>query len=81
VLDLERFDLDEIATALQDQSAYEHHMLVDPRTGEIKLWTEDGGIDGETPVELDELDLIRIDPLPSYVWYEDMAEHPDPDLP
>jgi hypothetical protein len=32
------------------------------------------GIGGETPVDLDELDLISIDPLPSYVWYEDMAD-------
>jgi hypothetical protein len=27
------------------------------------------GIDGQTPVDLDDLDLIGIDPLPSYVWY------------
>ena len=28
-------------------------------------------------VELDELDLIVIDPLPSYVWYQDMVDVAD----
>ena len=32
------------------------------------------GIDGENPVEIDELDLIPIDPIPTYVWYQDMAD-------
>jgi hypothetical protein len=31
-------------------------------------WT-DTGIDGQTPVDLDELDLVGIDPLPSWIWY------------
>ena len=29
---------------------------------------------GENPIEVDELDLIPIDPLPSYVWYQDMVD-------
>jgi hypothetical protein len=29
--------------------------------------TSDTGIDGQTPVGLDELDLICIDPVPSYI--------------
>ena len=41
------------------------------------FWTSDTGIDGENPVELDELDLILIDPLPSYVWYQDMVDFTD----
>ena len=45
-----------------------------PRTGEVAFWTSDTGIDGENPVEIDELDLIAIDPLPSYVWLQDMAD-------
>ena len=65
--------MDEIATALADQTDYEHQWLIDPRTGEITFWTSDTGIDGRTPVDLDDLDLIRIDPLPSFVWYRDMA--------
>jgi len=36
--------------------------------------TSDSGIDGENPVELDELDLVLIDPLPSQVWYQDMVD-------
>ena len=31
-------------------------------------------MDGQTPVDLDEIDLIGIDPLPSWVWYQDMAD-------
>jgi hypothetical protein len=40
------------------------------------FWTSGTGIDGHTPVDLDELDLICVDPLPSYIWYqEDMSSH------
>ena len=67
-------DVDEIATALADQTDYEHRWLLDPRTGQVAFWTSDTGIDGENPVEIDELDLIPIDPIPSYVWYQDMAD-------
>ena len=74
MLDLAKLDLDEIATALSDQTDYEHRWLIDPSTGQIALWTSDTGIDGENPVELDELDLVPIDPLPSHVWYQDMAD-------
>jgi hypothetical protein len=74
VLDLSRLDLEEIATALSDQTDYEHRWLIDPRTGQVAFWTSDTGIDGENPVDVDELDLICIDPLPSYVWYQDMAD-------
>ena len=74
VLDLSRVDLEEIATALADQTDYEHRYLINPQTGEIVFWTSDTGIDGQTPVDLEDLDLICIDPLPSYVWYQDMAD-------
>jgi hypothetical protein len=77
MLGLDKFDLAEIAVALEDQTDYEHFHLVDPRTGEMGYWTRDGGIDGKQPVDLDELDLIPIQPLPSYVWYEDMADFAD----
>ena len=68
MLDLGRLDIDEIAMALSDQTDYEHRWLLDPRTGQVAFWTSDTGIDGQDPVELDELDLIPIDPLPSGVW-------------
>jgi hypothetical protein len=74
VLDLSSLDLGEIATALADQTDYEHRWLINPQTGEIAFWTADTGIDGQTPVDLDDLDLICIDPLPSSVWYRDMAD-------
>ncbi len=74
MLDLGAIDVEEIATALADQSDYEHRWLLDPRTGRVALWTSDTGIDGKNPVESDELDLVPIDPIPSYVWYQDMAD-------
>jgi hypothetical protein len=77
MLDLGGIDVEEIATALADQTDYEHRWLIDPRTGQVALWTSDTGIDGENPVEIDELDLIPIDPLPSYVWFQDMADFAD----
>ena len=67
-------DLEEIATALQDQNGWDHRWLIDPQSGQIGFWTEDGGIDGRTPVDLEELDLIPIEPLPSWVRYRDMAD-------
>jgi hypothetical protein len=77
MLDLDGIDVEEIATALADQTDYDHRWLIDPRTGQVAFWTSDTGIDGENPVEIDELDLILIDPLPSYVWFQDMADFAD----
>ena len=77
MLDLSGVDVDEIALALSDQTDYEHRWLIDPTTGQVAYWTRDTGIDGENPVDLDELDLIPIDPLPSKVWYQDMADFAD----
>ena len=71
---LRDIDVEEIGTALADQTDYDHRWLLDPRTGQVAFWTSDTGIDGENPVEIDELDLIPIDPIPSYVWYQDMAD-------
>jgi hypothetical protein len=79
VLDLTTLDLDEIATALADQTDYEHCWLINQQTGEIVFWTRDTGIDGHHPIDLDDLDpdLLGIDPLPSHVWYRDMADFAD----
>jgi Uncharacterised protein family (UPF0158) len=74
VLDLSSLDLEEIGNALADQTDYEHQWLINPQTGEIAFWTADTGIDGQTPVDPEELDLVGIDPLPSWVWYQDMAD-------
>jgi hypothetical protein len=72
-LDLDRIDLDMLTTALQDQQGYEHRWLLDPNDGELHVMTEDG-LDGAGPTDLEELDLIPVDPLPSRVWYHDMAD-------
>ena len=56
VLELSSLDLGEIAEALADQTYYEHRWLINPQTGEIVFWTADTGIDGQTPVDLDDLD-------------------------
>ena len=74
VLDLSSLDLEEIGDALAGQPDYEHRWLIDPQTGEITFWTAGTGIDGQTPAGPDELDLVCIDPLPSWVWYQDMAD-------
>ncbi len=77
MFDLGEIDVEDIATALADQTDYEHRWLMDPRTGQVAYWTSDTGIDGQHPVELAELDLIPIDPLAPYVWYQDMADFAD----
>ncbi len=77
MLDLSSLDLEEIGNALADQTDCEHRWLINPETGEIAFWTADTGIDGQTPVNLDELDLVCIDPPPSWVWYQDMADFAD----
>ena len=74
MLDLSRLDLDEIAQALSDQTDYEHRWLINPDNGAVLFWSRELGIDGKTPVDLDDLDEICIDPLPSYIWYQDMAD-------
>jgi hypothetical protein len=77
VLRLAQVDLDDIAQALSDQTDYEHQWLLDPATGELHIWTSDTGLDGQDLVDGDELeqtDLVAIDPLPSSVWYRDMAD-------
>ena len=77
MLRLSQVDLDDIAQALSDQTDYEHRWLLDPATGELHIWTSDTGLDGQDVVdgdELEETDLVAIDPLPSYVWYRDMAD-------
>lgn len=77
MLDLGGIDVEGIATALADQTDYDHRWLIDPRTGQVAFWTSDTGIDGQNPIEIDELDLIVIEPLPPSVWFQDMADFAD----
>ena len=48
-----------------------------PRVGAGGLLDSDTGLDGENPVDLEDVDLTPIDPLPPYVWYQDMADFAD----
>lgn len=77
MLELSDVDIEGVVTALADQTDYEHRWLIDPRTGEVACWTSDTGIEGENPVDVDGLDLLLIDPLPPYVWYQDMGDFAD----
>ena len=77
MLDLNGLDIEEIAMALTGHTDYDHRWLINPRSGRLVLWTSDTGIDGEHPVDLEDLDLIPIDPVPSYVWYQDMVDFAD----
>ena len=77
MLRLSQVDLDDIAQALSDQTDDEHRWVLDPATGELHIWTSDTGLAGQDLVdgdELEETDLVAIDPLPSSVWYRDMAD-------
>jgi len=76
MLDLKDLDLEEVAQALADQTDYEHRHLINAQTGELVYWSSDTGIDGYNRIDLDDLDpeLTPIDPLPSYIWYQDMAD-------
>lgn len=56
MLELDRLNLEELAEALADQTDYGHQWLINPGTGEILLWTEELGIDGSTPEDLEDLE-------------------------
>ena len=58
MLDLSSLALEDIASALADQTDYERRWLISPQTGEVAFWTADTGIDGQAPVDLDDLDLV-----------------------
>jgi hypothetical protein len=66
VMSLDTFDLEEIASALADQIDYERQWLIDPGTGKIVFWTADTGIDGHTPVDLDDRPVHPLTGEPSY---------------
>lgn len=78
MLDLDKIDLKEIAEALASQTDYDSYTLLEPKTAGTLFWTREGGIDGRHPVDLDDLvyerDLTVIRPLPSHIWYADMAD-------
>ena len=71
-VDLAGVDIDELASAMQDQEDYEHWWTFDPRTGEFgyrSRYDDDYG-----PDELPDPDVLVIHPYPSHVWYRDMVD-------
>jgi predicted nucleotidyltransferase len=71
VLDLKKVDFGDLAEALEDHS-YDHSWWLDPKTGEVVLWSdhleEQGDPDPETR------GLRAIDAIPSHEGYEDMQD-------
>ena len=55
MFDLAGIDVEEIATAPEDQTDYEHRWLLEPKTSQLAFWTSTTGIDGENPDEIDDL--------------------------
>jgi len=71
MLDLEQIDLSTLAEALEDHSEEVTWWLY-PRTGEVQPWSEyPSSEEEESPGDRR---LIRIEPLPSRVGYEDMED-------
>lgn len=70
MLEISALDLDELVMALQSQDGYDQSWFIDPATGEVTFTSPDR----EPDLDLDDTDLIRIGPLPSRVWYGDMAD-------
>jgi Endosomal/lysosomal potassium channel TMEM175 len=73
VLDLSSLDLEEIATALAGPGRPRAPVADQPRDRRSRVRASGTGIDGQAPVDLDELDLICVDPVPSRIWYQDTA--------
>jgi len=71
VLDLKIVDLEDLAQALEDHS-YEHRWWLDPKTGEIVLWSDSSEEQGEPDPET--RGLLAIAPTPSHEGYEDMQD-------
>lgn len=71
MLDLDQVDLGELCMALEDNSP-EHGWWLDPRSGELELWSEFGdAADEEHP---EERGLIAVDPVGSAESYGDMED-------
>lgn len=77
MLDIDQV-INDLAEALQDQADYDHWWLLDPERGTFEYWTRELGIGDDGPKDLDELvaerGLIVVEPLPSFIWHQDMAD-------
>jgi predicted nucleotidyltransferase len=79
MLDLDQLDLGELCMALEDNSP-EHTWWLDPKSGELEIWSEFG----DTPEEEHpgERGLLPVEPISSSEGYSDMEDFangvPDP---
>jgi hypothetical protein len=71
VLDLNEFDLGDLAEALEDHS-HDHSWWLDTKTGEVVLWNDYFEEQGESDPET--RGLRPIDPIPSHEGYADMED-------
>jgi hypothetical protein len=71
VLDLTKVHLGDLAGALEDHS-YEHSWWLDPKTGEVVLWSDHSEEQGDR--HPDERRFRLIDPIPSHEGYADMQD-------
>ena len=71
MLDLKDIDLEELVLALEDNS-WESSWWIDPSTGALEFFTPD-----DLAEDLDERELIRVEPVASREAYADMARFVD----
>lgn len=71
MLDLTKVDLDDLGQALEDHS-YEHSWWLDPKTGEVVLWSDE--FQERDDPDPEARGLRPIEPIPSYEGYEEMQE-------
>lgn len=71
VLDLKAVDLGELANALEDHS-HDQSWWLDPKNGEVVLWSDYCEEQGE--VDPESRDLIPIEPMASHEGYRDMED-------
>ncbi len=71
LLDLERIDLDELSSALEDNSP-EHEWFLDPDTGVLEF--RSAYQDPSDEWDPDELGMVRVDPIDSDEAYGDMED-------
>ena len=71
MLDLDAVDLDDLADALEDHS-YDRSWWLDPKSGEVVLWSDYFEEQGEA--DPDSRGLIAIESLPSREGYADMED-------
>lgn len=73
-LDPEQLGLEDLATALQDQGAFDlHRWVLDRTTGEVVFVSLDLGLD-EEEVDLEDDRWVSIEPIGSGIWYGDMVD-------